>query len=508
MINVNNEVDLSLDRSKKDAFAGAMEILIEQNKQWLNVSSVREKAQRLKKKGVQVIVTGQQLGLLGGPLYTIYKALTAVKLTDSLSGKLNKPVVPLFWLEGEDHDLNEANSICLLDLKNKPIKLGLKEFSGGNRLPVGELIIGEGIRDLLKKIEQLTPESEFKPNFMELIRKSYTPSSSWKEAFSSLIIQLLSNYGLLIVDSSDKKWKHLARPIFEKAIVHIKEISRILQENNKRLMKNGYHLQVIYNPNSTNLFLKVNGAKYLLEANEEGSFHLKGRKGHFSQDELLELIKEEPERFVPNVLLRPIVQDYFLPTLAYVAGPSEIAYFAQIKPLYDYFGVKMPIIFPRANLTLVERKIEKVTRKFDIDLEKFFNNPEMVMESIINEGGANFIEEPFNKAEKELQSILQQLKELVTSIDKTLNTPLEKASIKMRYQLQSLKKKAVEASKKGNQAKINQIEKLKNNLLPFDRLQERCLNILHFLIRYGPGVVDKIYDTIELNNFRHKFIYL
>lgn len=499
---------LAVDENEKGTMAKAVEILIEQNKERLNLPGMREKAQLLKKRGAQVVITGQQLGLLGGPLYTIYKALTAVKLADLLSSKLNKPVVPVFWLEGEDHDLNEANTVCLLDLKNRPYKLGLKGLPKGNRLPVGELLIGEGVGDLLQKIEQITPESEFKPALIELIKESYIPTASWKNAFSYLILQLLGNYGLLLVDASDKRWKELARPIFEKAIIYIKDMRRILHENNERLMKDGYHLQVTYNPNSTNLFLKMEEAKYLIEAGGEDSFHLKGGRGIFSQHELLKLAKEKPERFVPNVLLRPLVQDYLLPTLAYVAGPAEIAYFAQIKPLYKFFGVKMPFIFPRSSITLIEKKIDKVIRKFNIDLVEFFNNPERIIEKNVDKELARPIEEPFAQAERKLDSIIQQLRKIIISIDTTLTIPLEKASAKMRYQLYSLRKKTVEAGKRANQTKVNHMEKLKNNLLPLENLQERCLNIFQFLIRYGPSLIDKIYDEIDLNNFGHKFIYL
>jgi len=499
---------LSAREIEGSTFAKTAEILRDKNRKWSNLSAIREGLKQLNQKGAKVVVTGQQLGLLTGPLYTIYKALAAVKLASYINSRFDQPVAPIFWLEGEDHDLTEANKICMLDLQNKPHKLQLEGFPSKNRVPVGELHISEGIEDLLQSLEEINPNSEFNSTFLQMVKESYTPSALWKDSFSRLIIRLLGKYAPLLIDASDKRWKQLTRPIFEKAILYADEISKIIQKNNEQLKKDGYQLQVKFNLSSTNLFLKVEGAKYLLQTEGKGYFILKGEGKRFSQDALLKLVEEEPERFVPNVLLRPIVQDYLLPTLAYVAGPAEIAYFSQIKPLYNFFGVEMPYIFPRPSLTLVEKKIDKVIKKLKIDLNEFFTNPEIIIEKIMNERAGKPIDEPFTRAEEELQSLIEKLRKVLISIDSTLNVPLQKAAMKMRYQLSSLRNKYLKASRKAYQTEIEQIEKLKNNLFPWDDLQERCLNIIPFLTRYGHSLVDKIYDNIELDNLEHKLIYL
>jgi bacillithiol biosynthesis cysteine-adding enzyme BshC len=499
---------LHFENAKSNHYAQVYKVLEEQNSEWLALPNMRRKLTLLNKKGSQVIITGQQLGLMTGPLYTIYKALGAVKLAEAVTATMNKPVVPLFWLEGEDHDLEEANKLCLLDSENKVRSLQLKGFSSANRYPVGELTIGEGIESLIQEMERLCPDSEFKSALMQLVRESYASSSLWKKAFARLLIKLLGEYALLIIDASDKRLKKIVSPIFKKAIEHSKDLSEILLKNNEQLKKDGYHLQVKFNPLSTNLFLRSDGKKYLLEMSSDGIYYLKGKEKSYSKDQLLTLLEQEPERFIPNVMLRPVVQDYLLPTFIYVAGPAEIAYFAQIKPLYDFFGVKMPLIFPRPTLTLMEKKIEKIIKKYDIDMQALFTKPEKVMENIENKEIAAHINEPFAKSEEKLQDIIHELRKALLSIDVTLKSPLEKAEMKMRHQLHSLKEKSVNAGKRAQQTRINQIEKIRNNLFPQGNLQERCLNIIPFLIKYGINLIDKIYDSIEFDTLRHKIIFL
>jgi uncharacterized protein YllA (UPF0747 family) len=194
--------------------------------------------------------------------------------------------------------------------------------------------------------------------------------------------------------------------------------------------------------------------------------------------------------------------------LSYVAGPAEIAYFAQIKPLYDFFGVKMPSIFPRPTLTLIEKKVEKVIKKYDMDVLALFERPKEVIDRVENEEITACIEGPFAQSEEKLEAVISELRKVLLSIDSTLKSPLEKAAMKMRHQLHSLKEKSINAGKKAQQTRINQMEKVRNNLFPEGNLQERCLNIIPFLIRYGFNLIDKIYDSIEFDTFGHKLVYL
>jgi bacillithiol biosynthesis cysteine-adding enzyme BshC len=502
------ENHLSIEKGENNNFPEVCRVLEEQNSDWLPLPGIKRKLDQLKQKGSQVIITGQQLGLMTGPLYTIYKALGAVKLAEKVSATIDQPVVPLFWLEGEDHDIEEVNKLCLLDSENKTMRLALRGFPSTNRYPVGELTIAENIAGLIREMEQLYPDSEFKSAVTQLVRGSYTSPAQWKEAFARLLMKLLGEYALLIVDASDKRLKKLASPIFKKAIKHSKEISGITSKNNEQLKKDGYHQQVKYHPLSTNLFLRSKGEKYLLEVSDDGTYHLKGKEGNFSLEQLLTILEQEPERFIPNVLLRPVVQDYLFPTLSYVAGPAEIAYFAQIRPLYDFFEVKMPSIFPRPTITLIEKKVEKVIEKYDIDVLALFKRPEEVIERVENEEITAYIEGPFAQSEEKLEAVISELRKVLLSIDSTLKSPLEKAAMKMRHQLHSLKEKSINAGKKAQQTRINQIEKVRNNLFPEGNLQERCLNIIPFLIRYGFNLIDKIYHSIELDIFRHKLVYL
>ena len=320
---------------------------------------------------------------------------------------------------------------------------------------------------------------------------------------------LLRRYGLVVVDPSDERFKALARPLFTKVIGNLAKFTDILAYRNKELLQAGYPLQVNLpdQPHNTCLFIKIEGEKYSL-LKRDGGFSPKGRGESYSREELLQLVEEEPWLFVPNVVLRPLYQDYLFPTIAYVAGPSEVAYFTQLQPLYPFFKIPMPVIFPRASFTVVEKKVKGVLDRWGLHFSHLLAGREEVIEKVIRRFEANPQDDPFPNAHQQIGAVLNGLRNHLQQTDPTLIKALEKSWQKISYQLNLLAERYRRARLRKHQTFLHQIDKVFNNLFPYNQLQERAINPFYYLFRYGEGFIHLIYKEIDLHRFDHKIVYL
>jgi len=485
------------------------QVLKEQNKKWGAGQEVFDNIALLEMSDTVAVLSGQQVGLLLNPLYTLYKVLTAIKLAEELKDKFKWRVVPIFWMEAEDHDLSEINSLNFIDSQSRPIKLTLERPFGKGRRPVGELRLGEQIELLLEKINALVPDNEFKPELWKKIVSFYGSEETFSSSFARLMTYLFRSYGLVIVDPSDNKLKALARPLFARVIANLSEFTDITGNRNTELLKDGYSLQVNLPDQSHNtcLFIKIEEEKYPL-LKSDGGFSPKGREESYSREKLLQLIKRSPWLFVPNVVLRPLFQDSIFPTIAYVAGPSEVAYFAQLQPLYSFFELSMPVIFPRGSFTVVEKKVKRVLDRCGLDFSNLLAGREGAVERAICRFEANPQNDPFPTIHQQIGATLNGLKDHLQQTDPTLIEALEKSWQKISYQLNHLAGKYRQARHKRHQILINQLDKVFNNLFPYNQLQERIINPFYYLFRYGEGFCKLIYKEIDLHRFDHKIIYL
>ncbi len=335
--------------------------------------------QQLANKSTLAIVTGQQLGIMGGPLYTFHKIITAIKLSNQLSERYDDyNFVPIFWLEGDDHDFNEVRSIQLINDNNNVEKISYGEESREDdaKESVGFLQLDDRINNFFNKLNSLLRDTEFKQPLLENLKECYASGNSIKNGFRKLLHSIFDQYGLVMIDPQDKKLKELLKPLFKKEIEEFRNYTDKLVHSSAEL-EEIYHAQVKVKP--VNLFLNLDNARYSIEP-VENHFRLKRKRKTFTRDELLEIVDKEPERISPNVLLRPICQDYLLPTAFYVAGPSEISYFAQIKALYSVFKISPPIVYPRSSATYVEKSISKTLDKYSISINDLFIDIEIVKE--------------------------------------------------------------------------------------------------------------------------------
>jgi bacillithiol biosynthesis cysteine-adding enzyme BshC len=461
----------------------------------------------LKNKKTLAIVTGQQLGMLGGPMYTFYKIITAVKLSKHLSERYEDyQFVPVFWLEADDHDFDEISYIKLINDNNEIVKIKYTDnvLEDVNRGSVGYQKILNTINSFFEEVDKNLRKTEFTNEIMNNIKSFYSEGKTFKQAFSDLMFWLFDQHGLIIFDPQDKNIKRLLTPVFQKEISGFREHTAKLV-NVSATLEELYHAQVKVRP--VNLFLNYEEGRFLIEP-VENEFRLRGKRKKFTFEELNSLIESEPEKFSPNVLFRPICQDYILPTAFYVGGPSEIAYFAQVMPLYQIYDVPAPIIYPRSSATLVEKNISSAIGKFDLKLHEIFADPEKLKDNIVSKLSQGSLEEIFSKSTYEMELIFDKLQEKLFEIDKTMSETGNKYKQNSLNSLNQLKGKALEAQKKKYEITLRQIDKITANLYPDKNLQEREINFLFYANKYGLDIINKIYEELEINVFEHQVIYL
>jgi bacillithiol biosynthesis cysteine-adding enzyme BshC len=452
------------------------------------------------------VVTGQQVGLFTGPLYTVYKAITAVKLSLKLAKDYpDYKFVPIFWLAGEDHDFEEVRTVSVFNAAGELVRIDYTKDgkeAGANYGAVGEIELDENIEELFGSVNNALVPTEFKPKVLELFKTAYQKGMSFSKAFVHLMNVLLEDSGLVFLNSNDEEFKRLLLPVFQAELANTPRSCQLVIDQSA-ILERQYHAQV--KPRSINLFLFHEKGRYPIEPHPDGYF-LKGTRQHFSKDELATLLTQKPELFSPNVVLRPICQDSLLPTVAYVAGPAELAYFGQYKTLYKEFGIPQPMIYPRASATVIEERVEKVLERFSLEPLAFFGDLEFLKQQIAEQISDLKAEDFFNSASQSVKDSLIQLKPALQSIDPTLLPALDHTLEKINTHLTVLKEKTVAAQKRQHEVSLRQIDKAAMNLFPGMDFQERQVNILYFLNKYGLEFVRWLFREIEVDRLKHQLL--
>lgn len=486
--------------------AEMVKLLEEQNRNWGAPAEVFDNISRLQSQKSLAVVTGQQAGIFGGPLYTIYKIFSALKLAARLQkDHPGYDFVPLFWLEVDDNDFEEINHIQYFDKKGRFKKL---EISAGpeDRLKSVYLrkIPGE-ISRWRQAFEEDCPETEFRTEVLDKFFSIYREGVSYADAFARLLLELFGHSGLVVLNPALAGFKQLAKATFRRALKSPGELLARLSNQTERLKQAGFPQQIRFRPGQTLLFLTDEKDRRLrLDFREDGTFLLGGMSTGrtYNAGEIGKLLESAPERFSPNVALRPVVQDDVLPTIAYVAGPAEIAYLAQAAALYPYFDLPMPVVFPRHRITILENKIQKIINKLNLSLSDLFGQRSEIINQFIKQDEQNIFGN-IQTIETEINRQLRQLESIVSQFDPTLLNPVKKTDQKMKATLQQLLGKVTNAIKEKEQVKIRQIEKVVSQLFPGDEFQEREINIVFFLIKYGPDFIDELYSSLPDNTTDH-----
>ncbi len=481
-------------------------VLKEQNLAYGCGPRTLEHIESLARKQVCAVVTGQQAGLFSGPLYTIYKAVTAISLAERLNRTLGENFVPVFWSASDDHDWAEIDHIQLLDRSNEIQTLRYPMPTPKRNLPASELVLTQEIEGCLAQLEDFTHDSEFKPEILARLREAYPPGRSFSEAFAVWMTHLFKSYGLIIIDPSHPTLKELGRAVFRHEVAADSPCTRHVQEASRLLAARNYGRQVRLHEGILNLFHADPERRAILFDGDV--FRIKGTAAALTRDELLALIERAPQLFSPNVLLRPIFQDTLLPTIAYIAGPGEIAYFAQMKGIYRSFGLPMPIIYPRKSVTIVERKIDRLLKTYDLTIRDVWHRPHDLVNEITARRIPQSLDEVLHRTAGRIGTDLESLKPEVTAFEPTLESTFDITAGKIAQHFKILGKKIQQAAKKKHAIVTQQLYKILSCLYPHERLQERSLNIVPFLIKYGPSFLDTLYRGLDGEGIDHEIITL
>lgn len=454
------------------------------------------------------VVTGQQAGLFAGPLYTIYKALSAVKLSECLNSRgFNS--VPVFWIAEEDHDFLEISKASIIGKSGELLELRVIPSETDENKPVGYIGLDAQITKLNEEMFSELAQTEFTEDLKKVITDTYRPGNSYGEAIASLLLHLTSRYGLIMLNPLDVGLKHLVAPIYQQAIKKWEEIAASLQARAEELKADNYHAQVMFEDDHFPLFWVSDNKKRLaIRKTANGTYKAKGIDTEYSIGQLAEMADETPERFSPNALLRPVVQDYLLPTAAYFGGAAEIAYFAQSAEIYRILDRPVTTVIHRASITIVDAKHRKTADNFGLKLTDMFVGPENIWPTIIEKYLANDTAAVFAEAEEHINTQINRLEKSLTASEPTLADSLAMRRRKILYHICALRKKFHQAEINKNATVKRKIQSMFTALLPEGHLQERTLNVTTFLNLYGPNFIDWVYESIDLDDRGHRIIYL
>ena len=463
-----------------------------------------ENLQRLRAVETVAVITGQQAGVLTGPLYTIYKALTVVQLAAHLT--LNgMPAVPVFWIASEDHDFLEISSVTFLNREHVEVTVTVEGEHG--RQPAGRLHLQAEVGHFLDEFAALTPDTDFKPAILEKIRSCAAHADSIAHWFALIMAWLLEETGLIFLDALDPGLRKLGKKFFIEVLEKNDEISACLGRTEKRLAEAGFPIQVQKNPGQVHLFLLKEDGRYPLEKAAAG-YTLRGHEEIYSAGFLRELIEREPENISTNVVTRPLLQDLLLPNIAYVGGPGETAYYAQYREIYGLFALEMPIIYPRASLTLVEKTIAKALDKYAATPAEIFADFDEIRKVHLAKVDYINIPERFNAVKRifvpEYQKLIKDLHALDPKFRGLGVENLDRIVQEMNY----LEEKAYHQHRKNCEDILKQLDKIKVNLLPGGNFQERTLNIFAFLFKYQTSFINLLTEVDFLQPDQHLLVYL
>ena len=458
----------------------------------------RAAAARLASLEAVAVVTGQQAGLFGGPLYTLLKALTAVKLAARVTAEHGVPAVPVFWVESEDHDWREVSACAVLDAEMAGRAIALGTPPGAGEIPVSSVVLDPSILAAVDSLRATLPPTEFTAGTIDALSRAYRPGAGMSAAFGTWIESVLGRLGLVVYDASDPATKPLAADLFTREL-ESPATGRLALAQGRALEALGYRAQVLPQEDGVALFA-LDGTRRPIRV-RDGAFAV-GDTVVPSAD-LLERSRRQPERFSPNVLLRPVVQDALFPTVCYVAGPSELAYQAELGPVYRHFGVPQPLVAARATATLLDSAAARFLEKHALPLEALQPDNETALNRLLEASIPKEVEDARLGAAQAIEGGMARLIDALPSIDATLAGAARSSLGRMQHDLRVLQEKILQAAKRRDETLRRQFARTRALAFPDGHPQERVIGFVSFLNRYGPALVDRLRDELPTDAGTH-----
>lgn len=445
-------------------------------------------ANRLRDPHTVAIVTGQQAGLFGGPLFTLLKALTTIRLAERVAAEHRVPTVALFWIDAEDHDWEEVKTCGVLDgeLTFTEVTVGNPPEAGEG--PVAHVRLDHSVVDAIAALESILQPTEFRPALLDGLRTAYRPATGMADAFGQWLESILGPRGLVVFDAADPAAKPLAAPLFAREIEQAGHTSRLAAAAGAELVARGYHAQVTPQPDHLALF-HIDGVRTAIRVEDAPS--------------LLDRVRTHPAAFSPSVLLRPLVQDTLFPTACYVAGPNELAYLAQLRSVYSRFGVPMPLVHQRATATILDSNAMRFLARHDLPLESLRAQDEGALNQLLAAQIPPAVTASLDEATRASADRMESLARAVAQLDPTLEGAVRSTMGRMQDDLKKLHAKIIQGVKRKDETLRRQFRHAQAQAFPAGQPQERGIGFVYFLNKYGSGLVDRLNDDLPLDQGTH-----
>ena len=450
-------------------------------------AEARDAAARLSHPETVAVVTGQQAGAFGGPLYVLLKAITAIQLARRAAAEHGVQTVAVFWVEAEDHDWDEVRGVTVLDKEFHPRTIELAAPEGAGQVPIASLVLDDRVTASIDELQAALAPTDFTDWAVEALRQAWRPGEGMASAFARWLEGLLGPHGLVVFESADPAAKPLVADLFARELQFPGKTSALAAAAGQAMAERGHQPQVVPHADAIALSQLDGGRRSL--SNPDGA--------------LVAQAVDHPERFSPNVLLRPVVQDALFPTICYVAGPSELAYLGQLRGVYEHFGVPMPLIYQRASATLIDSAGARFLEKYEVPFEDFQAQDEAALNRLLEAQIPRDVEAALKAADAAVHDTMARVIEVMPAVDPTLAGAAKSTLGKMEHDLKTLHGKMIQAAKKRDDTLRRQFSRTQAQAFPLGHPQERTLGGVFFLNRYGPALVERLLEDLPLEMGRH-----
>ena len=472
-----------------------------------------ENIEKLKSPKSAVIIGGQQPGFLTGPIFIIFKILTILKVSSYFEKELKIPIIPCFWNASDDNSFNQIDNLNVINKEITNIKLDLSDFNPKTRY--SDIYLADNrFKEAIEKLESILHSTSFKTEIMyfykNILANTLKNCSNTKgeinvsSFFSAIITRMFSGYGLVIIDPADVELKKLSYNLLEFDMSKHYQISHLINSTGKKLNSCGYHSQLSSTPGTLDFFYCVDGIRKKIYSDSDNLFEISDKR--YDKKEFWDLMIEKPAAISLNVILRPLLQDKLLPVLCSICGPGESSYFAQLKPVYNLYGLKMPVIYPRYSATVIEKKIKKLIIKLkitDIELE---SSKEEIIRQVVSKKLKIDLGKLVPDLESDIQIKLEKLEKSFSDSEMNISSSFDRIKRNIKKEIKVLNKKLYSELKRQNEFIVESINKIYMNIFPDNNLQEREINIISYLNRYSFDFIDDLYYAVKPLDFPHKFL--
>jgi bacillithiol biosynthesis cysteine-adding enzyme BshC len=445
-----------------------------------------------------MVTTGQQPGLFGGPLYNVSKALSAARLAEALEDRLAKPVLTLFWVSSEDHDWEEACHAEVIGVDNELHRVAVRAPDPGVTPPIHRIRLRNGSAAAVDEFLGYLPRTDFSDEYFTLLRDAFGPGRTISEGFHATLQHLLGRFGVFFTDAAMPAVKQASLPLLLEELDRGAELESVLQATASAIERAGFGLQVPILEGGVNLFLEGPAGRERIYR-EGAAYRLRTSGERLSREDVRARAQADPTVLSPNVLLRPVIESSLFPSLAYVGGPGEMAYFGELREYFRAHGVEMPVVHPRWAATPIESKIRKVLDKFGLDPSALRRPFHEVAGDIARDEMPAEVRAALGKLRGALGGGLTELKRAVAAVDKTLAGPVQQTGSQAYAALDDLERKVVQAVKRESEIGLAQLEKAQIHLFPLGKPAERVQSPFYYLARYGGAVLDALYERFDVN---------